>query len=104
MAQTLDDLVPGEWERCPDCGFYDPDQLIDATKLMDLIRTDGVESLLNATSLNPESLRKMKNIMEAFKEINEKQYCSCAFPHAINRYRLFDQAGKYIRVTSTTKG
>jgi|TARA_B100001996_G_C18563251_1_gene555431 hypothetical protein len=102
MAKTIDDYIPGEWERCPDCGLYDPEQLLEASALMNKIAQGGIEELINQTAMDAGSLIKLQSALTAYKEIDEGQYCGCAFPHAINRYRLFDQSGKYIRVTSTT--
>jgi len=101
MSKSIDEIIPGEWGRCETCGLYDPEDISNHKNMMEQIAREGVESLLDNVSLNPQSLMKLRDSLQAHKEISEGQYCSCAFPHAINRYRLFDRDNKYIRVTAS---
>lgn len=102
MGKSIDDYIPGVWERCDTCGFYDPEEIMNHHKLKEQIATEGVESFLDGVSMDPASMLKLKNSLDAIQEIQMGKTCSCAFPHAINRYRIFDHNNKYIRVTATT--
>lgn len=100
MSKSIDDFIPGDWERCDTCGLYDPEDISNHKNLMEHIAREGVESFMDEISLDASSMLKLRDSLQAQQEIISGKYCSCAFPHAINRYRLFDRDNKYIRVTT----